>query len=149
MHHPALTLAWAHMGPCWAQVRSWAQRLRCLRQTSKNRLLEKTTCHVPWNLQFCMFQTLSIELCKYGIPTRSDCDYKNRIKILYKKLCCTAPTLYSRADFFGNYCNYRTLSSASTQITLAWMSLSAALCVHYLRTICALVAHYSATVCWK
>ena len=55
-----------------------------------------------------------MELRKYGIPSSNDYHHKNRIEILYKKTCFAAPHLFSDADFFGNYWNYRTLIRMST-----------------------------------
>ena len=57
-----------------------------------------------------VFLSLFMELCKYGIPNRNDYHHKNRIEILCKKTCFTAPRFFSRADFSGNYWNYRTLA---------------------------------------
>ena len=79
-----------------------------------------------------------MELCKYGIPSRNDYHYKNRIEILYKKTFFTAPHVYSRADFLGNYWNYRTLAWMSTQRTLAWISSL----IHCFCTMCSLFAIY-------
>ena len=77
--------------------------------------LENTTCHICWNVSFCVFQLLCIELCKYGIPNSNDYHCKNRIEILYKKTCCAAPHLVFRADLLGNYWNSRTLTRMSTR----------------------------------
>ena len=44
---------------------------------------------------FTNFIHFVIELCKYGIPSTNDYHHKNRIEILCKKTCFTAPIFFS------------------------------------------------------
>ena len=55
-----------------------------------------------------MFSTLPVKNDKYGIPSKDDYHHKNRIEILCKKAVLYSPPPFSRADFLGNYWNYRT-----------------------------------------
>ena len=95
--------------------RARAGALRCLRQTSKKARPGKN--NIPYMLKCVVLDVLVIfmELCKYGIPSRNDYHHKNCIGILNKKTCFAAPHLFSRADFLGNYWNYRTLTRMSTR----------------------------------
>ena len=103
---------WAHV---WSRARAQAQAWPLRYGRPKKTPPGKTTYHICWNVSFYMFQLLFIELGKYGIPSRNDYHYKNRIEILYKKTCCAAPRLLSRAGFLGNYWNHRTLTRMSTR----------------------------------
>ena len=138
---PLRTLAWAHTGLCLAPGLGPCPGPLAACGRPKNT--------ASWTKQHIIYlemrRVLYIDLCKYGTPKRNDYHYKDRMWILYKKTCCTAPHCSFRYDFLGNHLKDGTLAWMWNQRSLAWMSSS--ICHEWI--ICVLFAHDSVIVCWQ